>query len=219
MNDDLSKIALMSVFYEEKKSFFEVYLPFIIQICRQKEINKLSEIESQIEKIFGFKLLINTIKAILTENEYKYFQLKKPARSDWEIVLNEDGKRIADELIIKEEEVKKDINYLEEDAFEYISKILKFECDKENVHGYIKSFLIKNSGRYFCRKELGDNGKCTDFEINFIIYLNNVVKYDARKDMIVERMWKGAILVSQLSVHQKDKNAPVLITELDILYR
>jgi hypothetical protein len=216
MNNELSKITLMSVFYEQKKSFFDVYTPFILQVCRKNDISKLSEIEGQLDNIFGFKLPINVIKTILTENEFILFSLKKPNRSDWEITLTDKGKENADKLFVEEEEVNKDIEYLENDVIGFFKKEYGIQYEKDEIHKNIKIFLEKNANKYHERKKLVDDGKCNEFDIDFIIYLNTAVRIDDKKDSIIERMWKGIILLSQMENNKSDKHGPELIEKLDI---
>ena len=89
----LSNVALVSTFYDEKKNYFDVYLPFIVKSLNGQEVCNLEQILHNLKQIFQFGLPISVLKTIVHENEGKCFQSQRKA-SNWEIVLTDSGKKI-----------------------------------------------------------------------------------------------------------------------------
>ena len=87
----LSNVALISTFYEEKRNYFDVYLPFIVKSLEGHEVCSLEEILGNLKEIFQFGLPISVLKTVLQENDAKYFQLRKHT-TNWEIALTPAGK-------------------------------------------------------------------------------------------------------------------------------
>lgn len=211
----LSNVALMSTFYEEKKNYFDVYFPFIVKSLSGQELCNLEQILDNLREIFQFGLPISVVKTIIQEHEGKAFQSQRRT-GNWEISLTERGKEIFAKIAQDERDTEADLASFYRSLRAYLASAGVPVPAEADLASKVRAFLQRNLSRFTYRGFTRKESEATGFDTIFVRYLFEVAFKDRSVERLIERMWKGMVLLNSMSTNKQTKRVDTFTRPLDL---
>ena len=217
MDQTLSSIALLSTFYEEGKNYFDVYLPFIIKSCPDVGTVDLSEIGATLRASFGFELPINVTKTILAENANSHFDLRKDSRANWDVSLTQSGRLLRSTLLDDEASAELDLHRLIDNLRAYLEEFTGEEQSVTTTRQQVERFFRQNIDAFSIRRRsVGSSRPQDSFSRHFVQYLRSIGDADPKQIQVVERIWKGMVLLDEMVVNPQKKRVGSITQRIEV---
>ena len=209
----LINTALVSTFFERKRNYFDIYLPFIIdvfEIDKQEEFN-IEEISKKL-KNNNIELPINSLKNIITNNKI-IFNIRKESKLMY-VSLLEKSKEIKQDFKAKAEKLTSEINSLYGNFKKYAKYKYTIEYDEKtigkNIHKFLKNHLLKTILFLGNENERFDNRNIDKtFDQQFI----NFLQEDKNELLEFEQLCKGYVLLNELKNNDSLSKKPSSFSE------
>jgi hypothetical protein len=139
-----------------------------------------------------------------------------PDSLNWEICLTTSGKELLGTIVEDERKTADELAFLYRSANGYFAQKGLAQLSDSEMSSAISKFLLANLAHFMNKRAIHLEEQSGEFDLNFVKYLFDVAFADRNIETIIEKMWKGLILLNSMSNDKSRKRVDAFSQTLEL---